>query len=986
MRLLTRHDPGSFDLTDYPAGSTIPPYAILSHRWGPEEVTYEDLKHGTGPRKLGYHKIRFCAEQAGRDGLRHFWLDTCCIDKSSSAELTESINSMFHWYGNATRCYAYLEDVSCTANPDTTQQGRAAWHASFQSSLWFTRGWTLQELVAPTTVDFFSKEGEKLGNKASLEHLICTTTGIPARALRGSLLSNFSVAERMAWAEGRETTRPEDRAYSLLGIFGVHMPLIYGEGEEKAMSRLRDEITKDQKGSQHEDFSVPFSLYAVPEIQHFVAREQELAEMRERLRSDGRRQAVVLYGLGGMGKTQLAIAYTKRHHDNYSSVFWLNIKDENSLHQSFARVADQIKRQHPSARYISGLDTQNDLNDTVNAVKAWLSLPRNSRWLLVYDNYDNPKLQSNPDPAAIDIQKYLPESYQGAIIITTRSSQVKIGHAIRMSKLRNLNDSLEILTTTSKREGLADDPDAIDLAKRLDGLPLALTTAGAYLEQTSTTFRSYLRLYEESWAKLQTSSPELTPYEDRTLYSTWQLSFDQIQRRNEHSAALLRLWAYFDSQDLWLELLQHHGPDSPQWILEVTKDELSFHRTVQILSEHGLVEVNEPIHDLLESRGYSVHSCVHSWMASVLNPEPSRSLATFAIQCIASHLPRPGSSRWRIKQRRLLQHAERYSYPILNTIIDDESSWIFNNFGVLYRDQGKLGEAEEMYNRALQSYLKAFGPNHTSTLELVNNLGLLYRDQGRLKEAEGMYNWALQSYLKAFGPNHVSTLELVNNLGVLYKEQERLENAEGMYNWALQSYEKSLGPNHISTLELVNNLGVLYKSQGKMKEAEEMYNRAIQGYEKVLGPDHTSTLETANNLGVLYKDQGKLEEAEEMYNRALQSHERELGPYHRSTLDTVNNLGVLYKIQGKPKEAEEMYNRALQGYEKALGPDHILTLKSLNNLGVLYLHQNRLKEAGEMFGRAFRGFQTTYGPDHPNTLRVLKNLQRLATSSTSTAN
>ncbi|KAI1322659.1 heterokaryon incompatibility protein-domain-containing protein [Xylariaceae sp. FL0255] len=134
MRLLTRKDSRSFSLTDYPAGSVIPPYAILSHTWGTEEVTYEDLKHGTGLRKSGYHKIRFCGEQAERDGFRHFWVDTCCINKSSDAELSEAINSMFRWYCDAAKCYVYLDDVPSQ---------------KLEDSKWFTRGWTLQELLAP---------------------------------------------------------------------------------------------------------------------------------------------------------------------------------------------------------------------------------------------------------------------------------------------------------------------------------------------------------------------------------------------------------------------------------------------------------------------------------------------------------------------------------------------------------------------------------------------------------------------------------------------------------------------------------------------------------------------------------------------------------------------------------------------------------------------------------------------------------------------
>lgn len=142
----------SFELTEYSTGQ-VPEYAILSHTWGSEaeEVTFQDLVNGTGKNKTGYEKIRFCAKQAECDDLRHFWVDTCCINKSNQAELSEEINSMFCWYQNAARCYVYLADVS------DIQQSELAWESSFRKSKWFTRGWTLQELLAPASVEFFTK-------------------------------------------------------------------------------------------------------------------------------------------------------------------------------------------------------------------------------------------------------------------------------------------------------------------------------------------------------------------------------------------------------------------------------------------------------------------------------------------------------------------------------------------------------------------------------------------------------------------------------------------------------------------------------------------------------------------------------------------------------------------------------------------------------------------------------------------------------------
>jgi hypothetical protein len=246
MRLLQYNNDGDFSLTEFFEGDIPEKYAILSHRWGVEEVTFKDLTDGTSKGRAGYSKIQFCGEQAKHDGLQYFWVDTCCIDKTNAVELQEAINSMFRWYQRATRCYVYMPDVSWPRNSSADEFSKL-WESSFRKSEWFTRGWTLQELIAPVSVEFFSKERKRLGNKASLEWYICEITGIPAKALRGNL-SDFSVAERISWAASRETFRQEDKAYSLLGIFDVNMPLIYGEGKDKAMQRLREEIEKTFKG------------------------------------------------------------------------------------------------------------------------------------------------------------------------------------------------------------------------------------------------------------------------------------------------------------------------------------------------------------------------------------------------------------------------------------------------------------------------------------------------------------------------------------------------------------------------------------------------------------------------------------------------------------------------------------------------------------------------------------------------------------------
>jgi hypothetical protein len=242
MRLLKDRGDCNLSLVEY-TDVHIPPYAILSHTWGADsdEVSFKDIMEGTGRNKDGYKKIEFCREQAAKDGLKYFWVDTCCIDKSSSAELAEAINSMFKWYRYAAKCYVYLSDVSKTEH-NQTDLSIQPWEAAFRSSRWFTRGWTLQELIAPRSVEFFSLERNRLGDKKSLERQVHEITGVATKALQGETLLDFSVTERMSWAEKRETKRGEDMAYSLLGIFDVHIPLIYGEGKDNALRRVQKEI------------------------------------------------------------------------------------------------------------------------------------------------------------------------------------------------------------------------------------------------------------------------------------------------------------------------------------------------------------------------------------------------------------------------------------------------------------------------------------------------------------------------------------------------------------------------------------------------------------------------------------------------------------------------------------------------------------------------------------------------------------------------
>ncbi|GFN15327.1 HET domain-containing protein [Aspergillus tubingensis] len=240
MRLINAR---TIELEEF-VGQNIPRYAILSHTWGKDEVTFQDMQTPTVTEKLGYAKIKHSCERALQDSLGYVWVDTCCIDKTSSAELSEAINSMMAWYAQSKICYAHLADV-----PPITDQGLDK--AAFSRSRWFTRGWTLQELIAPAELVFLAQDWSDLYEREILAGLISDITGIHHsfldwrldNSMLGFRLKSTSIAERMSWASNRETTRTEDMAYSLLGLLQVNMPLLYGEGSA-AFRRLQEEIIK----------------------------------------------------------------------------------------------------------------------------------------------------------------------------------------------------------------------------------------------------------------------------------------------------------------------------------------------------------------------------------------------------------------------------------------------------------------------------------------------------------------------------------------------------------------------------------------------------------------------------------------------------------------------------------------------------------------------------------------------------------------------
>ena len=475
---------------------------------------------------------------------------------------------------------------------------------------------------------------------------------------------------------------------------------------------------------------------------------------------------------------------------------------------------------------------------------------------------------------------------------------------------------------------------------KLDGLPLAIAQAGAYLQQSGVGIEKYLEFYEQQWKELMDSEgPSHTPlqeYLNGSVGTTWNISYKAVREKDEAAANLLLLWAFLDNRDLWHGLFVAACRASSlaamrlsELIGNIASTELEFTKAIQVLRNYSLIE------DVEDLASYATHPVVHRWAYHFLGEDSRVKLAQLAVVTVGWSVPHESTRDCSAMRRRLLRHAQACS------------RWV--SMGEITENIRSHEKNEVDFNRTKEK---------ETVLDAIHLLGLLYADQGKMTEAEKIYQRALEGKEKAWGPEHTSTLITVNNLGILYKNQGKITEAEKMYQRALRGYEKALGLNHMSALNalnIINNLGLLYADQGKMTEAEKMYQRALEGKENALGPEHTSTLDTVNNLGILYANQGKMTEAEKMFQRALEGYEKALGPNHMSALNAlniINNLGLLYAEQGKHIEAEEMYQRALNGYEKAWGRDNPSTLRILNNLKLLNASRSEHIKVKEIYSYA----------------------------------
>ncbi|KAL8296146.1 hypothetical protein RB600_001572 [Gaeumannomyces tritici] len=571
-------------------------------------------------------------------------------------------------------------------------------------------------------------------------------------------------------------------------------------------------------------YKIHFDLQGMPISNNFVDRPSDAAVLERHLLprphlQQTRQRVFVLYGLGGIGKTQLAVNFVRRHQATFSSVFWLDGRSEDRLRQSFASCAKRIPQgQIPDKSRDAVPNSEDDLNAVVADVMEWLARPDNVDWLLVFDNVDHDHEQGGAT-GAYDIRKYLRIDH-GSVLITTRLSRLaQLGNTKR---LKNVDETLgKAIFQQWRGAELVMDEAGIALLGLLDGLPLALAQAAAYIRETELDVASYVRLYQDQWDELigsEKTDSALVDYEQRSVGTTWTISLKAVEAKSKYAANLVRLWAFLDHRDLWYGLLQETTDEEwcPAWLCEIACSEIKFMGTARLLLRYSMIEAQESVQG-----SYTMHPVVHRWAAHIQDGPEKIGFVKLAMMMVGLIAPSSTTKDYWVLQRRLLPHAERCLWYMgdigkaghQGKFEDISVIYALHSLADLYSDQGRLAEAEALYERALQGCEKAFGPDHTSTLDTVNNLAILYSDQGRLAEAEALYERALQGCEKAFGPDHTSTLDTVNNLAILYSDQGRLAEAEVLYERALQGFQRALGPSHPKCHATLRNMQFLRQPQ-----------------------------------------------------------------------------------------------------------------------------------------------------------------------------
>jgi tetratricopeptide (TPR) repeat protein/DNA-binding XRE family transcriptional regulator len=747
-----------------------------------------------------------------------------------------------------------------------------------------------------------------------------------------------------------------------------------GDSLPKDRARIEEIVRCLNLRDTQRDALFKAALLPIPQITHnlpyprnpfFSGRDQELEQLlvllqHKQAASIGQTQSIS--GLGGVGKTQLAIEYAYRHQDEYQYVLWAEAENAEVLVASFTEIAHLLN--------LPEKDVQEQAI-TVQALKRWLKQHRN--WLLILDNVNRPDLLSD----------FLPSTVGGHLLITTRHADLStslpsLAHSLVVDPFSDEQGALFLLhrsgllalDATIDRVEADMQQLALSITHEMGGLPLALDQAGAYLNATKSSLAIYQQLYQQRRTQLLQERRGADADHPEPVATTWNISFRTIEQQNPAAADLLRFCASLAPDAIPEEILIKGAEKLGSRLASVVADAYLFNEAIEVLRIYSLITRDPHVQAL------SIHRLVQVVLRDSMSSETQQKWAECAVLALNTAFPDTDFANWSICER-MLPHA-----LICTTWLKQarkaspEAADLFHQVGGYLYQRARYEEAEPLLQLTLTIREQLLRANHPIIATSLSNLALLYSAKGKYVQAELLNQRALAIREQSLGPIHPDTALSLNNLACLYYDLEKYEKAESLWKRALEIWEQIQGLSHSDAAEVLSNLAHLYADQGEYVEAEPFARRALAIYEQVRGPEHPDTASSLNALANIYWGQRKDAEAELLVLRELEIRKQTLGLMHDKTALSLNSLAVLYTEQGKYAKAELLAQQALEIYEQVLGPTHPDTGTGLTKLAEIYLSQEKYAQAEPLYLRALSIFEQTPERIYPTTL--IKSLHDLA--------
>ncbi len=672
-----------------------------------------------------------------------------------------------------------------------------------------------------------------------------------------------------------------------------------------------------------------------------------------------------LSGLGGMGKSQTALEYACRHRSSYRAVLWVNAETYETLLADYATIAQVLE-----------LPQQQKPDWQREAVVHWLET--HTDWLLLLDNVEDLTLVRTFLPGDMN-QSERNDEQNGHIVLTTRLQALgTLAERIELEKMDADEGALFLLrrvrliepeATLEDAEG-ADFIEAKDIARAMDGLPLALDQAGAYIEECGCSLYDYQERYRSQQVSLlalrgQSASASEHP---ESVVTTWLLSFQKVEQRNPIAAALLRLCAFLHPEAILEEMILAGatGDDSP--LAPLATNPLALDSAIAVLRTFSLLRRDAETHTL------SMHRLVQSVLKAYMDDATRRSWAEQAVRAVNRSFPDCEQvANWQQCRRYLphvqvcLQHIEQWNLAF------PEAASLLDKAGAFVLAQAQYNQAASLLKKALAIRLQVQGEAHGDVTESLTNLAGVYLNQGKYATAEPLLARALEICEQVRGAEHADVAVCLNNLALCYHHQGKYTQAGPLFHRALAIWEKTGGSEHPDVARTLNNLALLSIAQRQYAAAEPLFQRALAIWQAIHGPAHPDVATCLNNLALLYQYQGKYALAESTFRRVLAIREKTLGSEHPVMAYSLTYLARLYQKQYQYQRAEMLFKQALHIRKRALGPDHPDLAYSLNDLARLYTMLGNYSEAEPLFQQALLIREQTLGPQHPAITPVLKH-------------